>query len=553
MHTLARAKAVLLLSVTVWGVACKTATHVAAAPSPTAGATPAAPVGARPPERAHLEPQPYPGPVLIAPSTPQSPLAKLNASIDSMVGDAQFKNANWGIVIVDPAHGDTLYAHNADKLFMPASNQKIVTMAVGLTQLGPDYQWRTPVELRGVLREHTFTGDMIVHGRGDPSWSDAMRNGAAFSSFAPIADALATRGITRIVGNISVEDNAFSDSPYGFGWAYDDFDDGYSAPVDELLFNEGFFNLTVRAPKKVAALLTATTSPTHLYPRVVVQAVARGRSDSLLANSRLEAKWDSTANAVVVRGTLPMGDSVSMELAYRHPDDAAIAALREVLSERGVAVAAPVPGKRPAHASSNEGGLVMMRGTDTLVVLTSPPLRDVLKRLAKPSQNQIAEVLFKTTALEATGVGRADTARAVVERQLLAWGVAPDAIAVRDGSGLSRHDYVTPRTLVRILDVMKKSASFDAYYAALPIAGVDGTLAGRMKGTPAANNVHAKTGTVDKARSLSGYVTTADGQLLLFSFLCNNYTVPTRAVERVQDAIASRLASMNLRDARVSP
>jgi len=108
---------------------------------------------------------------------------------------------------------------------------------------------------------------------------------------------------------------------------------------------------------------------------------------------------------------------------------------------------------------------------------------------------------------------------------------------------LSRHDYVTPETIVRVLDAMRKHAEFRTFYDALPIAGVDGTISSRMRDTPAQGNVHAKTGTVDKARSLSGYVTTADGRVLLFSFLCNNFTVPTSAVEQVQDAILVRLAS----------
>ena len=263
---------------------------------------------------------------------------------------------------------------------------------------------------------------------------------------------------------------------------------------------------------------------------------------------------------MVITGTLPRGDSASIDLAYRHPNDAAIAAVRELLVARNIAVVAPkksgpvrkvVEKALPAKGARSERIFMLpvaMRVMDTLVVITSPPLRDVLKRLEKPSQNQLAEILYKTVALERTGFGRADSARAVVQRQLIEWGIPPEAIAVRDGSGLSRHDYIAPRTLVKILDTMRRSPAFDAFYASLPIAGVDGTLASRMRNTPAANNVHAKTGTVDKARSLSGYVTTADGQMLIFSLLCNNYTVPTRSVERVQDAIAVRLASMRIRE-----
>ena len=102
--------------------------------------------------------------------------------------------------------------------------------------------------------------------------------------------------------------------------------------------------------------------------------------------------------------------------------------------------------------------------------------------------------------------------------------------------------------LVRVLSAVRRDTAFRVFYDALPIAGVDGTIASRMKGTPAAGNVRAKTGTVDKARSLSGYVTTADGELLVFSMLCNNFTVPTRAVERVQDAVAARLAAMRVHE-----
>jgi len=183
---------------------------------------------------------------------------------------------------------------------------------------------------------------------------------------------------------------------------------------------------------------------------------------------------------------------------------------------------------------------------DSLAGMWSPPLREILPFFEKPSQNQIGELLFKTLALTKTGVGTADSAQQVVSRQLLAWGAAPDGFAVRDGSGLSRHDYVSPRTIVTVLDAMRRSPDFRLFYDALPIAGVDGTIRNRMKGTPAEGNVHAKTGTLDKARSLSGYVTTADGRILLFSALANNYTVPTRRVDQVTDALGARLASLRL-------
>jgi D-alanyl-D-alanine carboxypeptidase/D-alanyl-D-alanine-endopeptidase (penicillin-binding protein 4) len=211
-----------------------------------------------------------------------------------------------------------------------------------------------------------------------------------------------------------------------------------------------------------------------------------------------------------------------------------LAALREALHDKGIVV--------------DENAVDTLSHVDTLATLSSPPLSEILKALMKPSQNQIAEMLFRTVALEQTGAGRPDSARVVVQAQIAKWGVAiPSEAVVRDGSGLSRYDYISPRTAVRILDAMRKSPHFPVYYDALPIAGVDGTIRNRMKGTPAQGNVHAKTGSVALARSLSGYVTTADKHMLIFSFLCNNWTVPVTSVERVQDAIAARLAAMHVR------
>jgi D-alanyl-D-alanine carboxypeptidase/D-alanyl-D-alanine-endopeptidase (penicillin-binding protein 4) len=177
-----------------------------------------------------------------------------------------------------------------------------------------------------------------------------------------------------------------------------------------------------------------------------------------------------------------------------------------------------------------------------LATLTSPTLAEIFPPFFKPSQNQIGEILLRTLGLERAGVGSADSGRRVIERQMVAWGVDTAGFVARDGSGLSRHDYVTPETIVKILDTMRKRPDFKIWYDALPIGGVDGTIAARMKRTPAQGNVHAKTGTVDRSHSLSGYVTTTDGRMLLFSFQANNYTVPNAQVERVQDWIAAQLA-----------
>jgi serine-type D-Ala-D-Ala carboxypeptidase/endopeptidase (penicillin-binding protein 4) len=361
--------------------------------------------------------------------------------------------------------------------------------------------------------------------------------GDAMRPLLEIADSLVARGVKRVAGRL-VAASALSGPPLGFGWAWDDLDYPYSAGISGLLFNEGFTRVIVRGGARAGDRPTVVTLPARRGPPVRVVATTGTRGDGVSAEDALVPAADpqsAVPNAVMLGGVIAPGDSVVVEVAHRDPTAAYAAALQEALLARGISVA----GEWATDTAAS-------RPMDTLLVTLSPSLREILPAMEKPSQNQIAELLFRTLGLERTGVGSADSGRRVVERQLTAWGAAADGFAVRDGSGLSRHDYVSPETIVKLLAGVRRDTAFRVFYDALPIAGVDGTIGNRMKGTPAQGNVHAKTGFVDKARSLSGYVTTADGHVLLFSFLANNWTTPTKAVERVQDAIAARLAALRL-------
>ena len=497
---------------------------------------------ARPAAQAAIEPRrpepvaPYMMPVTEVPAPTLK--QRLQHTVDSIVTAPMWRNARLGMLVVDPESGDTLVSHDADRLFMPASNQKLLTGAIATTVLGPEYRWRTPVMLHGRQRGHTWHGNVYLQGSGDPSISDALRGGRAQSAFDDAVAALRARGIRRIAGRILPFGDALPGLTTGYGWAYDDFDAAYSAAIDELMFNEGELYVTVRAGRTIGAPVSAGTAPTLRYPSLRIDATTR---DSLVAPAaprppRLQAAYDSVGHVLVLSGTLALGDSARLTVAYRHPADAFVAAFGEALAADRIAVL----GKPLARRDT------LSRALDTLTVIVSPPFADVLTRMEKPSQNQMAELFFRTAALHATGSGSADSAQALGARTLASWGITTSDVAYRDGSGLSRHDYLTPRAVVRVLDVMRRSPHFALFRDALPIAGVDGTIRSRMRGTAAEGNVRAKTGTLDKTRSLSGYVTTVDKRVLLFSMLANNFTVPNRDVERVQDLIAGMLASSAL-------
>ena len=527
-----------------------------------AGCTASQPVG--------QAPTPVPAPTSVA---------GLRALIDTLVEAPEFANAHWGVLIVDPARGDTLYSRNADKLFMPASNVKIVTGAVALAQLGPDYRFRTVFVAGGPIRDGVLHGDLLVVGHGDPTLSDRMQTDAMLPMRA-IADSLAARGIGRVAGTVREWGDAFPDANHGYGWGWDDFEYPYSAGVDQLIFNDGFARVTIRGGARPGDTATARTTPDTLTPPLRVLATT---IDSSGGKTAITVRWDSTGSGFVVRGSILVGDSTVESVAYRDASAAYLAALMTALRERGIAIGPDTATARKAARQSRTGAVAGMRGTgtrsgttppgrsslsgaapgtaagdarltgadpvhDTLFTIVSAPLREILPVFEKPSQNQIGEILLKTLGRERRGSGTADSGAAVVAEQLAAWGVPREGFALVDGSGLSRHNYLSPRTIIRILDGVRRDSAFTVFYDALPVAGVDGTIASRMRGTPAQGNVRAKTGFIDKARALSGYVTTADGSLLYFSLLCNNYTVPTAVVNRVQDRIAARLASLHLND-----
>jgi serine-type D-Ala-D-Ala carboxypeptidase/endopeptidase (penicillin-binding protein 4) len=461
----------------------------------------------------------------------------LRRSIDSVVNAPEFANGHWGVLVVD-TRGDTLYSHNAGKLFMPASNQKILTSAVALSHLGPDYAYRTSFVAHGTVEDGVLNGDLGVIGRGDPSVSDHMRVDAMLPLLG-IADSLAARGIRRIRGKLVAEGDAFPGSVLGYGWSYDDLEAEYSAATDELLFNEGFTNVVVRAGARAGDSVAVETRPTRTWPKLRVSATTVAPVvmpvDTTLprpARPALAIRKDTLTGDVLVSGSIAAGDSATLTVTHRDPGAAYLAALREALSVRGITVT---------------DDAVPTTGADTLVTMISPPLREILPPFMKPSQNQIGEMLFKTIGLERGGGGTPQLARAVVEQTLLSWGAPPSGFIVRDGSGLSRYDYVSPETIVHVLDAMRRDTAFATFYDAMPVAGVDGTIRSRMRGTPAAGNVHAKTGSVAQARSLSGYVRALSGDTLMFSILANNWSVPAGRVTAAADSIAARLASYRRR------
>jgi len=464
-----------------------------------------------------------------------SPLApevlRLDAELDSAFAGVPFARASWGVVVQSRDNGQVLYRRNAERLFMPASNQKILTGATALARLGAEFRYHTPVLARGTRSGDTLRGDLVVIGRGDFTLSQHARGGTdILAALRPWADSLRERGIRVVTGRVVGDASFFPDPVLGEGWMWDDLQDSYSAPVGALQFNEGFAVVEVTPGAMPGVPATIRLLPSDA-PLRVFASIATAPRDSNINDIHYTRVFPT--DSVVLTGRLSAGHAlVRIEAAVLDPTRYFERALTQALRESGISVlsSGPAPGS--------------LLPDDTLFTWQSPPLRDMLPLLEKPSQNQIAEALLRTLGT-LRGVASVDSGRAVVKETLTGWGIPEDAYVYVDGSGLSRYNYVAPEAIAAVLAGIARHSDFRAFYDALPIAGVDGTVGTRMRGTAAENNLHAKTGTIANVRSLSGYVTTLDGEQLIFVMLANHFTVPTIVVTRVQDFVGERLANFS--------
>jgi D-alanyl-D-alanine carboxypeptidase/D-alanyl-D-alanine-endopeptidase (penicillin-binding protein 4) len=465
-------------------------------------------------------------------------LAGLLVAYDSAFDAPEFSRATWGVVIASLEDGRVVYRRNAGRLFLPASNTKILTGAAALLGLGADFRYATPVLARGRRSGDTLHGDLLVVGRGDPTLSQRATGGEdVLAALRPWADSLRARGVRVITGRVAGDAGYFPDPIWGEGWMWDDLSRHYSAPVGALQFNEGFAVLEISPGDSVGAPAFAALRPSSANLRVVSEVVTAPPDTTL---TRILWGRSPFGDSTAVAGLIAAG-SAPMRLQVAVPDPARYfeVALTQALRESGITLLEQAIGAPPSAT-----------GQETLFVWRSRPLAEILPLFLKPSQNQIGEALLRTLGGERTGEASVDSGRAAARSILRELGVPDDACVLADGSGLSRYNFVAPDAVAAVLLAMSQRPEFQVFYDALAVMGVDGTLETRLVGSAAAGNVHAKTGTMRNVRNLSGYVTTADGERLVFVLLANNFTVPFSAVELVQDFVVESLANLRRRSRR---
>lgn len=450
------------------------------------------------------------------------PAQSLAKRLDRLLDAPPFNRHQWGITVLDTT-GKVLYQRNGERLFIPASNTKLVASAVATARLGPEFSVATSVYADGAVDSGVVHGDLVLYGRGDPTMSrrcfdaDTTRPGACESDpmrrMRELAGALRSAGIRRVTGAIVGDGSYFEPALVHDTWEDGDLLWWYAAPVSGLAFNDNSVDVRWSPGAEPGA-------PGRI-------AFAPDFGDLTIENRTWTSPDRTTALDAGRLGPLALwaGGSISQTITSRinfvalpDPNRFAASALRQAMADAGISV------EGPTASTTDSMRYAAARRGPALAETTSRPLRDWLGAILGPSQNLFAEMLLKQLGRQFGGDGSWRAGNQVTRRFLIdSVGVDSTQFSLRDGSGLSHTNVMSPLAFSRLLLFMRRHPRFEAFEHGLPVAGKSGTIRTRMVGTPVEGRVTAKTGSIFRVNALSGYVRMPDGKTRIFSIQTNNH------------------------------
>ncbi|MGZ4963335.1 MAG: D-alanyl-D-alanine carboxypeptidase/D-alanyl-D-alanine endopeptidase [Limisphaerales bacterium] len=448
-------------------------------------------------------------------------VSELQTQIKAHIDQPRFERCMWGVKVVSLETGKVLFDRNGEKLMKPASNAKMYTGSLALDRLGPDYRIKTSFYAQSKLDNGVVHGDLVVYGRGDPSLSWRFNENDYSKSLQPVVDAFVAAGVKKVEGNLIGDESYFHCAPYGSDWAWDDIQNYYGAPVSALNLDDNAIDLVFKAAKEVGQPAIVVMKPETTYLKVInrTKTVAKGKKGNVTIYRPLGQ------NVVYFWGNVSIGSNITDSVSIDNPALWYVTRLKERLAKEGIEVTG---GVRSVNWLDREAEPVNYSNMVEVVSVQSRTMAEIVKGCMKPSQNQYAHLMLLQVGVQSsfakTNQFTDDAGIAELRKFMGEIGQEWGSVLLEDGSGLGRGGLVTPNASVKLLTAMSKHRCAEQFYDALPIAGVDGTLKSRFKGTFAEKNVHAKTGSLRYVNTISGYVTDRGGEKLVFSVMLNNYS-----------------------------
>lgn len=460
----------------------------------------------------------------------------LSEELDALLNVSWLRYGYCGVVVRDLQTGETLYRRDAERMLIPASNMKLIVSAAALHLLGADYRFRTRVWIRGMLAPNgVLRGDLILQGLGDATLE--MRDLQA------LAQRVRQAGVQRVAGYLLFDDSWLDATRYGFGWNSGDEPFGYQAQMSALCAERNAVRVYARPAETVGEPARVRLEPDTDYVQIVNRSttVERGTRKASIDATRTRAR-----NQIIVYGDIAQGSEEVFigRFSIENPPHYAAHLFRQALQAEGISIQNGIaPNLTPLRSTDNPVRATALRwdrnsqATVLLAEHLSPPMREVAALINKPSDNLITEITLKVIGKETRGIGSTQAGIEAMRAFLQQAGLEMDAVHIVDGSGLSRINGVSPENFIRLLEYMHRSPHAEAFRDSLPVFGVDGTLRNRLRETPVQGNGFAKTGSLNRVSSLSGYLRTQSGRHLAFSIIMNAYNAAASDARNLQDRL----------------
>ena len=435
--------------------------------------------------------------------------------LDALLNEELLNTSEVGITVFDLTTGESVYRYQDEKLYRPASTQKVITSVTALARLGKDYTLDTQLYHSGKIENDTLKGNLYLKGSMDPLFMEEHLDSLVM--------AIVQSGI-RYVADTLVADISMMDSVYwGPGWSWDDAPYSFQPYLSPLMLNGGCVDVTVTPTQKDSLPLVECSPISDIY-RINNLAVSHQPQAGKL---RITRNWIENGNTFIVSGNVMRKTMSSLSIYPSH--EHFLHLFLERLQKQGINIF------ETAYLNSEEMG----DSISSLYVIRRP-LNSVLQEALKESNNLCAEALFFHLARKVstdTFLGFEEGTKAVCDFMKEMLGFNPENYRIADGSGISLYNYVSPRLLLEYLKYAYYHRDiFFSFYDALPVAGIDGTLKYRMKNTSAFRNVRAKTGSVTGVSSLAGYVKAINGHQLAFVII-NQNVMKLKHARDLQDKI----------------
>ncbi|MEO8011985.1 MAG: D-alanyl-D-alanine carboxypeptidase/D-alanyl-D-alanine-endopeptidase [Dokdonella sp.] len=481
----------------------------------------------------------------------------LSARVDHFIAEPRFASAAWGIAVVSLDSGETVYAHDAHKLLTPASTAKLFTAALALDTFADEHRVATTLFATAKHgRDGELRGDVVLVGYGDPSLGVDKRVSWADT----LAIELRKSGVTLVRGDLIADATWFAAPLFGNGWEAADLQSWFGAPASALSVDENVVRIEISPAAQPGARARVRFDPPASAP-MLVNGIRTLASRTITDISLIRRPGESTLHAF---GTIARDAGVqSYRIALDDPARVAGEQLRAALLRQGVTVAGKV---RSVYWPDVDDALDSAK-LERIATIWSPSITEIVTRGMKISQNLYMHNLLLLVGADAhandlaagtdTSRFRSSESRGIdaLQRFLPSIGVSPDEVLIEDGAGLSRRNLVSAYAMVRLLVHHGSAPEHSAFRTALPEAGVDGSLTGRLRGSPAQGRVHAKTGSMRFTYSLAGYALSASNERLAFAILLNNYDAPAGSARASAelDAITLMLVADTKATSRPAP